>query len=234
MQLQCQVLVEFNRETIPVLTLRLKCITCPFKSDGQLFFIFPPVDSLSIKSLSGTLLNLCLLPFFISSLSWQHLAHRTEGRPLWKDSSDGSPNQFIRSCLSDSLLALPFKSLRGLRWLTRQPKPLWRVLGLRPGVGQPFPSGGLLKSSIMRNFILLLNVGYVLRWKPQQWSEFGRIGRWGQACSVIVIINNYCLSMIWQEVSDWSCLKWRRAPLVGASTGQDQIFQPVFFAKDGN
>lgn len=181
MQLQCQVLVKFNRESKPVLTLRLKCITCPFKSDGQLFKkIFPPVDSLLINSLSGTLLNLCLLPFFISSLSWQRSARRTEGPPLWKDSSDGSPNQFIRSCLSDSLLALPFKSLRGLRWLTRQPQPLWRVLGLHPGVGQPIPSGGLLKSSIMRNIILLLNVGYVLRWKPQQWSEFGRIGRWAR------------------------------------------------------
>lgn len=55
-----------------------------------------------------------------------------------------------------------------------------------------------------------------------------------RACSVIVIINNYCLSLIWQEESDWLCLKWRRVSRNGANTGQDQILKSVSFAKDCN
>ncbi len=126
------------------------------------------------------------------------------------------------------------KKPSGLRWLTRQLKALCRDLGLHPSVGWPFPCRGLLKPSIMRNFILLLNVGDVLFWKPQKWSEFGQTWTVGRACSVIVIINNYCLSLIWQKESYWPCLKWRRVPQNGANTGQDQMLQPVSFAKDGN
>lgn len=70
------------------------------------------------------------------------------------------------------------KKRSGLRWLTRQLKPLCSDLGSYPSLGWPFPSAGLLKSSIMRNFILLLNVGYMLFWGPQKWSEFGQIGPW--------------------------------------------------------
>lgn len=61
-----------------------------------------------------------------------------------------------------------------LRWLTRQLKPLCRDLGSRPSIRLLFLSRGLLKSSIIRNFILFLNVGYVLFCKPQKWSEFGQ------------------------------------------------------------
>lgn len=63
----------------------------------------------------------------------------------------------------------------GLRWLTRQLKPLcrdfWELVPVLL-----FWSTGLLKSSIMRNFIFFYNFGCTLLCKPQKWSESGQTG----------------------------------------------------------
>lgn len=66
--------------------------------------------SILIKGLSGTLLHLCLLHFFILFRSMSTFGPMYRGTVLWKDSSDGNPNQFVRSCLTDSLLAVRLKS----------------------------------------------------------------------------------------------------------------------------
>lgn len=68
------------------------------------------VHCLLIKGLSGTLLHLCLLHFFISFLSVTTFGSMYRGTVSWTDSSDANPNQFVRSCLTDSLLAVRLKS----------------------------------------------------------------------------------------------------------------------------
>lgn len=128
---------------------------------------------------SGNLLHLFLLYFFISFLSWQHLAQYRLQRDCFVKRLIRWESKSICLVMFERVITAGLiKNLRGLRWLTRQLNPLCRDLGSHPSLEQPFPSRGLLKSSIMKNFILLLNVGYVLCWKPQQWSEFGQIGPW--------------------------------------------------------
>lgn len=68
----------------------------------------------------------------------------------------------------------------GLRWLTRQLKPLCRDLGSHPSVGRLFPSMGLQESSIMRDFICSLMLATCCCCKPQKWSEFGQIEPWAE------------------------------------------------------
>lgn len=133
---------------------------------SQTFFRSFPIDQRSV----GTLLLPCLLHFFTSFLLWQS----------WLSVQKNNAKWFYRMVLQMGIqvdsrghadwLEVPFKNLKRSRWLTIELKPE-EILGSHPSVGQLFPSKGLLKSSIMKNFILPLNVG----WKPQQWSEFGRI-----------------------------------------------------------
>lgn len=186
------------------------------------------ICSLLIKALSGALLHLCLLHFFISFLSvtrfWLNVQWScfTEGL-IRRESKSICQLMFDRLITGGSI-----KKRSGFRWLTRQLKPLCRDLGSHPSVGWLFPSTGLLKSSIMRNFILPLNVDYVLFGKAAEMIRIWPDWTVDRACSVIVIINNYCLSLIWQRESDWPCLKWRRVSQNGANTGQDQMLKNLF------
>ena len=137
------------------LTLQLNWIICPFKSDNSDSFF--SACSLLIKSLSGTLLHLCLLHFFISFLSVTTFGSMYRGTVSWKDTSDGNPNQFVRSCLTDSLLALRLKSGVGSgdwqgSW--RHYAEIWdRVPALdgrsRPEASQSHPSWGISFCSLM-------------------------------------------------------------------------------------
>ncbi len=77
---------------------------------NQTVHIHFSIRSLLIKGLSGTLLHLCLLHFFISFLFVTMFGPTYRGTVSWKDSSDGNPNQFVRSCMTDSLLAFRLKS----------------------------------------------------------------------------------------------------------------------------
>lgn len=91
------------------------------KTVNFLLFVFFPLCRFRIdQKASGTLLNLCLLPFFhfISSVTtFSALALRKDS--LQRVSSDESPDQFTRSRLSDSLRPRRFKSPRGLGGGTR-------------------------------------------------------------------------------------------------------------------
>lgn len=89
-------------------TLQLNWIICPFKSDNShSFFCTFPIDQRPVWNFIASLL-IAFLHFI--SFPWQCLAQCTEGLVSWKDSSDGNPNQFVRSCLTDSLLAVRLKS----------------------------------------------------------------------------------------------------------------------------
>lgn len=158
----------------PLMQLQYLCVACsckvvenntaPLKSD-----VCCSVLLYWSKACLNLLIAVLHIISFVTKLG-SKLKRSMEGLIRWESKS-------VYQVMFDWLITgSSTENLRGLRWLTGQLKRLWRELGLHPGVRQPFPSRGLLKSSIMRNFILLLNVGYVLRWKPQQWSEFGQIG----------------------------------------------------------
>lgn len=157
------------------LTLQLYWIICPFKSySSHSFFCTFSIDQRPAWNFIASLLIAFLHFISFRDNVWPDVQRDCfmEGLIRWESKS-------ICQVMFDRLITgSSIKKQSGLRWLTRQLKPLCRDLGLHPSVGRPFPSGGLLKSSIMRNFILLLNVGYVLFWEPQKWSEFGQIGPW--------------------------------------------------------
>lgn len=153
------------------LKLQLNWIICPFKSDSShSFFCTFYIDQRLVWNFIASL----LIPFlhFISFHVnvWPNVQRDcfVEGFIRWESKS-------ICQVMFDRLITGgSIKKRSELRWLTRQLKPLCRDLGSRPSVRLLFLSRGLLKSSIIRNFILFLNVGYVLFCKPQKWSEFGQ------------------------------------------------------------
>lgn len=120
----------------------------------------------------------CMEPYCFSAY-WTSSPHFFRDK-AWLSVQKENAKQFHRVILQMGIqiysrghadsLEVRFKNLKRTRWLTMELKPE-EILGSPPSVGQLFPSRGLLKSSIMKNFILPLNVG----WKPQQWSEFGQI-----------------------------------------------------------
>lgn len=91
----------------------------------------------------------------------------------------------------------------GLRWLTRQLKPLCRDLGSHPSVGRLFPSMGLQESSIMRDFILFFNVGYMLLFQA---TEMIRIWPdWNHGPSVL----SHCYQQQLMSFSDLAGREWQ-------------------------
>lgn len=89
--------------------LRLNWVICPFKSESTLF----SVPSLLIKGSSESSLHLCLLHFFISFHPMTAFGQMFRETVSWKQSSDGNQNQFVRLCLTDSLLAARLNSGMG-------------------------------------------------------------------------------------------------------------------------
>lgn len=159
------------------LTLRQNWIICPFESDSShSIFCSLSIDQRLVWNIIASLLIAFLHFISFRDNVWLHVQRDCfmDGLIRWESKS-------ICQVVFDWLITGgSIKKRSGLRWLTRQLKPLCRDLGSHPSAGRPFPFRGLLKSSIMRNFILLLNVGYVLFWKPQKWSEFGQSGPWSE------------------------------------------------------
>lgn len=151
--------------------LQLNWIICPFKSDSShSFFSAFYIDQRLVWSFIASLLIAFLhfSSFHVNIWPGAHWDCFMEGLIRWESKS-------ICQVMFDRLITGgSIKKQSELRWLTRQLKPLCKDLGSHPSVRPPFPSRGLRKSSIIRNFILFLNVGYVLFCKPQKWSEFGR------------------------------------------------------------
>lgn len=145
---------------------------CPFKSESSHSFVCTfTIDQRPVWNFIASLLIAFLHFISFRDDVWPNVQRDCfmEGLIRWESKS-------ICQVMFDRLITGgSIKKRSELRWLTRQLKPLCRDLGSHPSVGW---SRGLLKSSIMRNFILLLNVGYVLFWKPQKWSEFGQIQPW--------------------------------------------------------
>lgn len=155
--------------------LQLNEIICPFKSDSsQSFFCAFSIDQSSVWNFIAS-----LLIAFLHFISFRDNVWLSKQRGCFMDGPIRWESKSICQLMLERLITgSSIKTQNGLRWLTSQLKALCRDLGWRPSVGCLVPSRGLLKSSIMKNFILLLNVGYVLFWKPQKWSEFGQIGPW--------------------------------------------------------
>lgn len=113
MQLQCLCVAcscKVQSKTILFLTLQLNWITCPFKSDSSLFFFCTfSIDQRPVWNFIASLLIAFLR--FISFVTTLGSMYR--GTVSWKDSSDGNPNQFIRSCLTDLLLTVRLKTWGG-------------------------------------------------------------------------------------------------------------------------
>lgn len=115
MQLQCLCVAcscKVQSKTILFffLTPQLNWIMCPFKSDSShLFFCTFSIDQRPVWNFIASLLIAFLR--FISFVTTLGSVYR--GTVSWKDSSDGNPNQFIRSCLTESLLTARLKTWGG-------------------------------------------------------------------------------------------------------------------------
>lgn len=109
------------------------------------------------QRLTRSLMHLCSLHFFISFHDnvWPDAQRDCFIAALirWKS------KLICQVMFNQVITGSSIREQNGLRWLTRQLKPLCRDLGSRPRVGRLFPSTGLQESSIMRNFILFFNVG---------------------------------------------------------------------------
>lgn len=116
-------------------------------------------------------------------------------------------DQFITIGLTEQKLKVDSGEWQGSRSQASNIWDLILALDARPCPQRP------LKSSITRNLILLLNVGmhrFLEAMRNDQYLAGVEATDW--ACSVIVIINYHCLSLIWQERGGWLCLRRRSVP----------------------
>lgn len=105
-----------------------------------------------------------------------------------------------------------------------------RDFGITSRVGQLFPSRGLLKVSIMKIFVLPLNVA----WKLQQGTEFGRIV--SRTESALSLISSTIIARHWFVRKSVNGHVWNGGGLTATVPALGKIkYSDVFpFAKDGN